>query len=47
MRVAQPWMHEEVMSVIYLIDPQDPALFICTMKCTAFCKIQPLYGIII
>jgi hypothetical protein len=35
------------MSVIFLIDPQDPSLVICTAKCTAFCKIKPLYGIII
>lgn len=35
------------MSVIYLIDPQDPTLGICTVRCLDFCKIKPLYGIII
>ena len=33
--------------MIYLIDPMDPKLNIDLIRCTAFCKIKPLYGIII
>ena len=43
----QPDSCEEVMRVIYLIDPKDPTLGVCTTKCATFCKIKPLYGIII
>ena len=33
--------------MVYLIDPADPSLSVCTTKCPTFCKIKPMYGIII
>ena len=33
--------------MIYLIDPADQALNADLTKCTPFCRIKPLYGIII
>jgi hypothetical protein len=33
--------------MIYLIDPLDTKLGFCTTKCSSFCHIKPLYGIII
>jgi hypothetical protein len=47
MQGSQPDSCEEVMRVIYLIDPKDPTLGACPTKCGTFCKIKPLYGIII
>lgn len=31
----------------FLIDPMDPKLGVCIPKCSTFCKIKPMYGIII
>ena len=31
----------------YLIDPSDLTLSVCKTKCSTFCHIKPLYGIII
>lgn len=33
--------------MIYLIDPTDVTLSACAPKCSTFCHIKPLYGIII
>lgn len=33
--------------MIYLVDPLDTKLGVCTNKCANFCHIKPLYGIII
>ena len=33
--------------MIYLIDPMDKSLNVDLWKCTTFCRIKPMYGIII
>lgn len=33
--------------MIYLIDPLDPTLQVCQPKCPDYCRIKPMYGIII
>jgi len=33
--------------MVYLIDPMDPTLPTNWVKCPTFCRIKPMYGIII